>query len=174
MLANIEQKILLATSNRSEASVGYVTMDGDSAGGLAPIAGVDKVFLRHWLKWVLMKNHRGLGPVKAFELVAAQQPTAELRPSAQTDERDLMPYEVLGEIERLLVRDKMASEEILGILMATFPSYTQNQLEAWTQKFRHLWRSNQWKRERLAPSFHLADYNVDPKSWCRFPIISGS
>jgi len=174
MLANIEQKILLATSNRSEASVGYVTMDGDSAGGLAPIAGVDKVFLRHWLQWVLMKNNRGLGPVKAFELVAAQQPTAELRPSAQTDERDLMPYEVLGEIERLLVRDKMASEEILGILMATFPSYTQNQLEAWTQKFRHLWRSNQWKRERLAPSFHLADYNVDPKSWCRFPIISGS
>ncbi len=174
MLANIEQKILLSTSNRSEASVGYVTMDGDSAGGLAPIAGVDKVFLKNWIHWVLDKNRRGLGRVKSFELVAAQQPTAELRPSVQTDESDLMPYEVLGEIERLMVRDKMSTEEIIGILVVAFPSYTQNQLEVWTQKFRKLWRTNQWKRERLAPSFHLADYNVDPKSWCRFPIISGS
>ncbi|MFT4741429.1 MAG: NAD+ synthase (glutamine-hydrolyzing), partial [Marivirga sp.] len=35
-----------------------------------------------------------------------------------------------------------------------------------------LWTRNQWKRERLAPSFHLDDYNVDPKTWCRFPILS--
>ena len=31
----------------------------------------------------------------------------------------------------------------------------------------------QWKRERLAPSFHFDDLNVDPRSWCRFPILSG-
>ncbi|HEX5105023.1 MAG TPA: nitrilase-related carbon-nitrogen hydrolase, partial [Pirellulaceae bacterium] len=39
MLANIKRALLLATSNRSEAAVGYVTMDGDSSGGLSPIAG---------------------------------------------------------------------------------------------------------------------------------------
>ncbi len=33
---------------------------------------------------------------------------------------------------------------------------------------------NQWKRERLAPSFHLDEESVDPKTWCRFPILSGS
>ena len=174
MIANIEQKILLTTSNRSEASVGYMTMDGDSAGGLAPIAGVDKVFLKNWLKWVLLKNMRGLGRVQALELVVAQKPTAELRPGGQTDEQDLMPYEVLGQMERLMIRDKMSGEEILGILISDFPNYSPKELEAWTKKFRSLWRSNQWKRERLAPSFHLADYNVDPKSWCRFPILSGS
>jgi NAD+ synthase (glutamine-hydrolysing) len=25
----------------------------------------------------------------------------------------------------------------------------------------------------MAPSFHLDDRNVDPRSWCRFPILSG-
>ena len=29
------------------------------------------------------------------------------------------------------------------------------------------------KRERLAPAFHLDDFNVDPRTWCRFPILSG-
>jgi NAD+ synthase (glutamine-hydrolysing) len=32
---------------------------------------------------------------------------------------------------------------------------------------------NQWKRERTAPSFMLDDFNVDPRSWCRFPILNG-
>jgi NAD+ synthase (glutamine-hydrolysing) len=41
------------------------------------------------------------------------------------------------------------------------------------KKFFRLWSRNQWKRERLAPSFHLDDFNVDPRSWCRFPILNG-
>src|SRR5690606_27927409 len=38
MLTNIRRALLLATSNRSEAAVGYATMDGDTAGGLSPIS----------------------------------------------------------------------------------------------------------------------------------------
>jgi hypothetical protein len=38
---------------------------------------------------------------------------------------------------------------------------------------RQLWCRNQWKRDRYAPSFHLDDENLDPKTWCRFPILSG-
>ncbi|MFN9970129.1 MAG: NAD+ synthetase, partial [Phycisphaerae bacterium] len=49
MLANLRNALLLATSNRSEAAVGYATMDGDTSGGLSPIAGIDKAFLREWL-----------------------------------------------------------------------------------------------------------------------------
>ncbi|MDZ7646344.1 MAG: NAD(+) synthase [Cytophagales bacterium] len=45
MLANIKQAVLLTTSNRSEGDVGYATMDGDTSGSLAPIAGVDKPFI---------------------------------------------------------------------------------------------------------------------------------
>ena len=48
------------------------------------------------------------------------------------------------------------------------------QLKAWIRTFFRLWATNQWKRERLAPSFHFDDYNVDPRSWCRFPILSGA
>ena len=36
-----------------------------------------------------------------------------------------------------------------------------------------VWCRNQWKRERYAPSFHVDDENLDPKTWCRFPILSG-
>ena len=39
-------------------------------------------------------------------------------------------------------------------------------------RFFRLWSRNQWKRERYAPSFHLDDENLDPKTWCRFPILS--
>ena len=42
LLANVQNCLLLTTSNRSEASVGYCTMDGDTAGSISPIAGVDK------------------------------------------------------------------------------------------------------------------------------------
>ena len=56
MMANLENKLLLATSNRSEAAVGYATMDGDTCGGLSPIAGIDKAFLRRWLKWMEINN----------------------------------------------------------------------------------------------------------------------
>jgi len=39
-------------------------------------------------------------------------------------------------------------------------------------RFFALFARNQWKRERYAPSFHLDDENLDPKTWCRFPILS--
>ena len=43
----------------------------------------------------------------------------------------------------------------------------------WVERFFKLWSRNQWKRERYAPSFHLDDHNLDPRTWCRFPILSG-
>src|SRR5262249_6466959 len=52
LLANIRNSLLLATSNRSEAAVGYATMDGDTSGGLSPIAGIDKAYLRKYLRWL--------------------------------------------------------------------------------------------------------------------------
>jgi NAD+ synthase (glutamine-hydrolysing) len=48
------------------------------------------------------------------------------------------------------------------------------QLKDYITKFFRLWSRNQWKRERLAPSFHLDEYNLDPRSWYRFPILSGA
>lgn len=175
LLANLNNALLLSTSNRSEAAVGYATMDGDTSGGLSPIAGIDKAFLRRWLRWMETSGPVGLGPLPALRLVNEQAPTAELRPPSakQTDEDDLMPYEVLDRIERLAIRDKLMPLEVFQHLAADSWPYSLGDLCQWTIKFFRLWCRNQWKRERYAPSFHLDDANLDPKTWCRFPILSG-
>jgi NAD+ synthase (glutamine-hydrolysing) len=175
MLANLRNSLLLSTSNRSETAVGYATMDGDTSGGLAPLAGIDKAFLRRWLVWIEQEGPGGLGPVPEVACVNALQPTAELRPpgEGQTDEKDLMPYDVLDVAERLAVRDKLMPIEVHRHLQNRFREYSPAQLGQWTIRFFQLWCRNQWKRERFAPSFHLDDENLDPKTWCRFPILSG-
>ena len=175
MLANIRGALLVSTSNRSEAAVGYATMDGDTSGGIAPIAGIDKAYLRRWLVWLERTGPEGLGAVPALAAVNVQAPTAELRPggAGQTDEGDLMPYDVLDRIERFAIRDKQTPLEVWQRLAVDFPQHAPRQLAAWTERFFTLWSRNQWKRERYAPSFHLDDENLDPKTWCRFPILSG-
>lgn len=175
MLANMRGALLLSTSNRSEAAVGYATMDGDTCGGLSPIAGIDKAFLRHWLRWLETTGPVGMAPIPALHAVNVQIPTAELRPkgSDQTDEGDLMPYPVLDAIERLAIGDKLPPADCLEVLSSEFTEYDDDALRAWVKRFFQLWSRNQWKRERYAPSFHVDDKNLDPKTWCRFPILSG-
>ena len=175
MLANLKGALLVSTSNRSEAAVGYATMDGDTSGGLSPIAGIDKAFLRQWLQWLETTGPDGNLGFSFLSLVNRQAPTAELRPQQQkqTDEEDLMPYEILDEIERAAIRDKLDPSEVKGLLKANYPDYDDAQLEFWIERFFNLWCRNQWKRERYAPSFHVDDENLDPKTWCRFPILSG-
>ncbi|MFK7900403.1 MAG: NAD(+) synthase [Cyclobacteriaceae bacterium] len=163
MLANINNALLLTTSNRSEGDVGYATMDGDTSGSIAPIAGVDKHFVRQWLLWAEENLN-----YPELSYINAQQPTAELRPQemTQTDEKDLMPYDVMVQIERLGIKDKKSPDYIIEELK-TIPHIAE-----YVKKFFRLWSRNQWKRERLAPSFHLDDFNVDPRTWCRFPILN--
>jgi NAD+ synthase (glutamine-hydrolysing) len=176
MLTNAKNALLLATSNRSEAAVGYATMDGDTCGGISPIAGIDKAFLRNWMRWLEEKGPAELGPIRQLHVVNALRPTAELRPQAasQSDEDDLMPYELLDVIEDHAIGEKRSPEEVLAAIGVQFPQYSAEQLTAWVRRFFQLWSRNQWKRERYAPSFHVDDKNLDPKTWCRFPILSGS
>ena len=175
LLANLSGSLLLATSNRSEAAVGYATMDGDTCGGLSPITGIDKAFLLEWLSWMETVGPAGVGPLPALAAVTKQQPTAELRPpeQQQTDEGDLMPYRVLDAIERAAIRDKLTPLEVYQALSKDSGEHSSDQLATWVERFFRLWCRNQWKRERYAPSFHLDDENLDPKTWCRFPILSG-
>lgn len=174
-LANLRSALVICASNRSEASVGYTTMDGDTAGGLSPIAGIDKYFLMKWLNWVEAKGPLAVGNISVLKKVLALSPSAELKPlgSNQKDEEELMPYEWLDYIERLFVRDKLSEVEILTQIVQKFPNENPKKLEAAVKRFLELWSRNQWKRERLAASFHLDDESVDPKTWCRFPILSG-
>jgi NAD+ synthase (glutamine-hydrolysing) len=167
MIANLNRALLLTTSNRSEAAVGYATMDGDTSGGLAPLGGIDKAFLLQFLRWA--EPNLGLS---GLSYVNNLQPTAELRPAAegQTDEGDLMPYSILDKIEKAAIRDYKSPVEVFKTLRGLRDDAV---LKGYIRKFYTLWARNQWKRERYAPSFHLDDENLDPKTWCRFPILSG-
>ncbi len=169
MFANLNNALLLTTSNRSEGDVGYATMDGDTSGSISPIAGVAKQFIIDWLKWAQEALH-----YPGLRYVNSLAPSAELRPleRTQTDEADLMPYFILVEIENLAIKERFAPVKVYELLrMKNLCSPTQ--LKAWIVKFFRMWSRNQWKRERLAPAFHLDDFSVDPRSWCRFPILSG-
>jgi NAD+ synthase (glutamine-hydrolysing) len=174
-LANAEGRLLLATNNRSEAAAGYTTMDGDTSGGLAPVAGVGKHFLRRWLRWMETRGPAACGPLPALKAVNDQEPTAELRPpeDAQTDERDLMPYEVLDFLEHCLVVERLTPLQAFRKAREALPAQDAAGLKEWTRRLYQLWSHSQWKRERLALSFHLDDHNVDPRSWCRWPVLSG-
>ena len=179
LLSNLHNHLLLSTSNRSEVAVGYCTMDGDTAGSISPIAGIDKHWLRGWLVWLETIGCHVKGrniKIEGLEKVNSLQPTAELRPQAnkQTDEKDLMPYEVLDAIEAAAVRDRKSPVDCLKFMEVRFADqYDREMLFVSVERFFKLWSRNQWKRERYAPSFHLETYNLDPRSWCRFPILSG-
>ena len=177
ILANAEQRLVLATNNRSEGAAGYTTMDGDTSGGLAPIAGMGTHQLRAWLRWMEKTGPPGLAPWPGLACINAQEPTAELRPlvdgvQQQTDERDLMPYQVLDTIEHAAIVERLSPKQILEKLSMHANAYSAAQWKAWVVRFFKLWAANQWKRERLAPSFHVDDHNIDPRSWMRFPILN--
>jgi len=173
-IANVEGYLLITTSNRSEAAVGYCTMDGDTAGSIAPLGGIDKDFLLKWLHWAETEH------LPSLRTINVQKPTAELRPqtSRQTDEADLMPYGLLNYIQKAAVIDKQSPLEIYQRIRQHARSYPEfqyedQQLYIYIERYFTLWSRNQWKRERYAPSFHVDDENLDPRTWCRFPILSG-
>ena len=169
-IANANNLLLLSTSNRSESSVGYSTMDGDSSGSISPIAGIDKVFIKDLLKYLREKYN-----YTCLDNVLSLKPSAELKPTnkKQFDEDDLMPYNILSEIERCFVKERKGPREIYNILKRKELSDDES-LKKNIKNFFKLLATNQWKRERTAPSFHFDDYSLDASTWFRFPILSNN
>lgn len=171
MIANSHKALLLATSNKSEAAVGYTTMDGDTSGGLSPIADVPKSLVTLWLRWARDRHQ-----IKSLDLINGLEPTAELRPSeeAQTDEDDLMPFEVLDQLIYGFCQLALSPLELFQRLWPAFrPRYAGNPqgFEAHIQKFVRLFCFSQWKRERFAVSLRVMTYDLDPKGGGRYPVI---
>ena len=169
-IANANNLLLLSTSNRSESSVGYSTMDGDSSGSISPIAGIDKVFIKDLLKYLREKYN-----YTCLDNVLSLKPSAELKPTnkKQFDEDDLMPYNILSEIEKCFVKERKGPREIYNILKRKELSDDES-LKKNIKNFFKLLATNQWKRERTAPSFHFDDYSLDASTWFRFPILSNN
>ncbi len=166
-IANSNDFLLLATSNRSELSVGYSTMDGDSSGSIAPIAGIDKIFIKRFLKYLKEKNN-----YHVLDYVLKLNPSAELKPLKynQKDEDELMPYSLLTEIEYLAVKKRLSPKEILDKING----YDRKVILEGVKKFFTNYGKSQWKRERSAPSFHFDEYSLDSSLWNRMPILSNN
>lgn len=180
MMANLKNQLLLATSNLSEACVGYCTMDGDTSGVLSPISGLSKSFVLKLNRYLFETGIRFSNEqdsqykVLGLEKVIQLKPSAELRSSEQLDEEDLMPYEVLDAISHFYHVNHL-SEKSIKIALKKQPfskSYDEKTLNAYADKFFNLYRKNQWKRERLAPGFHLQEDSCCPKTYRRYPMLT--
>lgn len=171
MVANLRNFLLLSTSNKSEAAVGYTTMDGDTSGGLAPIADVPKSLVTLWLAWA----HEFHG-YTSLSHVNAAPPTAELRPTkyAQTDEGDLMPFVVLDQLMFHFVQKGQGPLEMFRALWPSLADGYEGDAKAFARDIRRFVQKvcfAQWKRERFAISFRVTAFDLDPKTGFRFPPV---
>jgi NAD+ synthase (glutamine-hydrolysing) len=104
-LSNKFGAIVLSTGNKSELGVGYCTLYGDMAGGLAAISDVPKTMVYRLSYYV--NSRRQLIPRSTLE----KPPSAELRPN-QKDSDSLPPYEVLDIILEDYVEESHGPEQI--------------------------------------------------------------
>ncbi|MDX9720033.1 MAG: NAD(+) synthase [Myxococcota bacterium] len=175
-VANLEHALLLVTSNKSEAAVGYCTMDGDTSGGLAPISDVPKSLISVYLHWA-----RDFHQYNFLDKILVQAATAELRPLAdeQTDEADLMPFFILDQLMFAFVQLGL---EPLAILQKLWPAVEKHyrtstpaqpltRFAADIRKFVRMLCYAQWKRERFAIGFRVTAFDLDPKTGFRFPPV---
>jgi NAD+ synthetase len=104
-VSNHENRIVLATGNKSELSVGYTTLYGDLVGGLAVLGDV---FKRDVYRLAHHANRDGERiPLHAIE----KPPSAELAPD-QKDSDSLPPYDVLDDILSRVVEEGRPGNEI--------------------------------------------------------------
>jgi len=104
-LSNKFGSMVLSTGNKSENAVGYCTLYGDMAGGLAVISDVPKLLVYEIARHI--NRDRELIPLSTIE----KAPSAELRPD-QKDTDSLPPYEVLDHILKAYIEEVKCPEEI--------------------------------------------------------------
>ncbi|MEA2252512.1 MAG: hypothetical protein QOG70_2754 [Solirubrobacteraceae bacterium] len=101
--------LVLTTGNKSEMSVGYSTLYGDSAGGFAVIKDVPKLLVYRLVRERARRDERSPVP----ESILTRAPSAELRPD-QRDDDSLPPYEVLDAILEGYVEQDLGREQLIA------------------------------------------------------------
>jgi NAD+ synthase (glutamine-hydrolysing) len=100
--------LVLTTGNKSEMSVGYSTLYGDTAGGFAVIKDCPKTLV------YALSRHRNAQPDAPIPpSILDRAPSAELRPD-QRDEDSLPPYEVLDPILEQYVELDAGREQLIA------------------------------------------------------------
>src|SRR5438128_17966 len=145
-LSNKFGHLLLTTGNKSELAVGYCTMYGDMAGGLAVISDVPKTMVYELARWInsdyssRRDAKRDIIPRSTIE----KAPSAELKPN-QKDQDTLPSYEILDEILQLYVEENLSARDIIA---RGFDEKTVR----WVQRRVDL---NEYKREQAAPGLKV-------------------
>src|SRR5271156_2671047 len=116
-ISNKFGSMVLSTGNKSELAVGYCTLYGDMAGGLAVISDVPKQMVYELARWINHKGGHKDGHKDGREREVIPQatidkpPSAELRPN-QKDEDSLPPYPVLDCVLKAYIEDLLSPEQI--------------------------------------------------------------
>ena len=137
-LSNKFGHIVLSTGNKSELAVGYCTIYGDMAGGLAVISDVPKTMVYELARW--MNRDGEVIPRSTIE----KPPSAELKPG-QKDQDTLPPYDVLDEILRLYVEENLSARDIIA-------HGFEEKTVRWVQRRVDI---NEYKREQAAPGLKV-------------------
>jgi len=137
-LSNKFGHLLLTTGNKSELAVGYCTLYGDMAGGLAAISDVPKTLIYKLAAHLNQKTE--LIPLRTIE----KAPSAELRPD-QKDQDTLPPYDILDSILKLYVEENLGAAEIVAA------GYDAETVRWVTRRVDF----NEYKREQAAPGLKV-------------------
>ena len=153
-LSNKFGALVLSTGNKSEMAVGYCTLYGDMAGGLAVINDVPKTLVYRLSRYA--NSRKSVIPQATLD----KPPSAELRLD-QKDTDSLPPYEVLDAILEDYVEDSRSAEEI---------SRSRGFDLALVKDVIHMVERNEYKRQQAAPGI-----KISPKAFGygrRFPIAA--
>ena len=138
-LSNKFGSMVLSTGNKSESAVGYCTLYGDMAGGLAVISDVPKLMVYELAHYV--NRERELIPRSTI----TKPPSAELRPD-QKDTDSLPPYEVLDRILKAYIEEVKAPEQIAAEL--GYDLKLVREIAALVDR-------NEYKRKQAAPGLKI-------------------
>jgi NAD+ synthase (glutamine-hydrolysing) len=138
-LSNKYGSLVLSTGNKSENAVGYCTLYGDMAGGLAVISDVPKLMVYELAHYI--NRERELIPISTIE----KPPSAELRPN-QKDTDSLPSYEVLDPILKAYIEEVKSPEEIA--LKTGFDLKLVRSIAARVDR-------NEYKRKQAAPGLKI-------------------
>jgi NAD+ synthetase len=152
-ISNRFGSLLLTTGNKSEVAVGYCTLYGDMAGGLAVISDLPKTFVYQ----VAREHDRQAGRQQIPESCYTKAPSAELRPD-QKDEDSLPPYAVLDPILERLIEDGQSVEQIVA---AGFERATVERIASMVMR-------NEYKRRQMPPGLIVTRKAFGPGR--RYPI----
>ena len=143
--------LLLTTGNKSELSVGYCTLYGDTNGGLGLIGDLYKTEVFVLARHLNEAAGREIIPQAIFD----KAPSAELAPG-QKDEDSLPPYPVLDELLKLLIEGRdLAHDEYqrASDFVAQLRADPENR--AMMERIRGLIARNEYKRRQAPPVIRL-------------------